>query len=400
MTVTDSVRDALEMTPDKVVSHLHPEGSFDLADHVVPTGREEVWRFTPLKRLRGIHDDAALDGRALDVVVHAAAGVSAGPVGTDHESRGTSGMVPPDRVSARAWAAADSVFLVDVPKEHVGSEATTVTLTGTGNEVASAGHLVVRAGAFSKSTVVLRFEGTATLVENVEIVVGDGAELTVVTLQDWADDAVHHSTQHAKVGRDATLRHVAVSFGGDVVRHDATAEYSGPGGSVEMLGMYFADEGQHIEHRLFVDHSQPHTRSNVIYKGALQGDGAHAVWIGNVLIRKVAEGIETYEENRNLVLTDGCQADSVPNLEIETGEILGAGHASATGRFDDNQLFYLRSRGIEESEARRLVVHGFFNDLIRKIGVPELEEQLVRTVETELAKNVGRITGATALKGA
>ncbi len=400
MTVTDSVRDALEMTPDKVVSHLHPEGSFDLADHVVPTGREEVWRFTPLKRLRGIHDDAALDGRALDVVVHAAAGVSAGPVGTDHESRGTSGMVPPDRVSARAWAAADSVFLVDVPKEHVGSEATTVTLTGTGNEVASAGHLVVRAGAFSKSTVVLRFEGTATLVENVEIVVGDGAELTVVTLQDWADDAVHHSTQHAKVGRDATLRHVAVSFGGDVVRHDATAEYSGPGGSVEMLGMYFADEGQHIEHRLFVDHNQPHTRSNVIYKGALQGDGAHAVWIGNVLIRKVAEGIETYEENRNLVLTDGCQADSVPNLEIETGEILGAGHASATGRFDDNQLFYLRSRGIEESEARRLVVHGFFNDLIRKIGVPELEEQLVRTVETELAKNVGRITGATALKGA
>jgi Fe-S cluster assembly protein SufD len=394
------VRDALEMTPDKVVSHLHPEGSFDLADHVVPTGREEVWRFTPLKRLRGIHDDAALDGRALDVAVHAAAGVSAGPVGADHESRGTSGMVPPDRVSARAWAAADSVFLVDVPKEHVGSEATTVTLTGTGNEVASAGHLVVRAGAFSKSTVVLRFEGTATLVENVEIVVGDGADLTVVTLQDWADDAVHHSTQHANIGRDATLRHVAVSFGGDVVRHDATAEYSGPGGSVEMLGMYFADEGQHIEHRLFVDHNQPHTRSNVIYKGALQGDGAHAVWIGNVLIRKVAEGIETYEENRNLVLTDGCQADSVPNLEIETGEILGAGHASATGRFDDNQLFYLRSRGIEESEARRLVVHGFFNDLIRKIGVPELEEQLVRTVETELAKNVGRITGATALEGA
>ncbi len=389
MTVTDSVRDALEMTPDKVVSHLHPEGSFDLADHVVPTGREEVWRFTPLKRLRGIHDDAALDGRALDVVVHAAAGVSAGPVGTDHESRGTSGMVPPDRVSARAWAAADSVFLVDVPKEHVGSEATTVTLTGTGNDVASAGHLVVRAGAFSKSTVVLRFEGTATLVENVEIVVGDGAELTVVTLQDWADDAVHHSTQHAKVGRDATLRHVAVSFGGDVVRHDATAEYSGPGGSVEMLGMYFADEGQHIEHRLFVDHNQPHTRSNVIYKGALQGDGAHAVWIGNVLIRKVAEGIETYEENRNLVLTDGCQADSVPNLEIETGEILGAGHATATGRFDDNQLFYLRSRGIEEAEARRLVVHGFFNDLIRKIGVPELEAQLVSTVETELEKNVG-----------
>ncbi|MEZ5191437.1 MAG: SufD family Fe-S cluster assembly protein [Nocardioides sp.] len=79
-------------------------------------------------------------------------------------------------------------------------------------------------------------------------------------------------------------------------------------------------------------HRPAHARSHVVYKGALQGEGAHAVWIGNVLIRKVAEGIDTYEENRNLVLTDGCQADSVPNLEIETGEIEGAGHASATGR--------------------------------------------------------------------
>ena len=394
MTVaTESVRDALEMT-DKVVSHLHPEGSFDLADHAVPTGREEVWRFTPLKRLRGIHDDASLAGQLVDVEVSAAPGVTAGPVGLDHEVRGTSGLVPPDRISARAWAAATSVFLVDVPQELTGDVPTTVTVTGTGSETATAGHLVVRAGAFSRSTVVLHFRGSATLVENVEIVVGDGAELTVVTVQDWDDDAVHHSTQHALVGRDATLRHVAVSIGGDVVRHDATAEYSGPGGSVELLGLYFADAGQHLEHRLFVDHNAPHTRSNVVYKGALQGQGAHAVWIGNVLIRKVAEGIETYEENRNLVLTDGCQADSVPNLEIETGEIEGAGHASAVGRFDDNQLFYLRSRGIEESEARRLVVHGFFNDLIRKIGVPDLEEQLVRTVEAELEKNVGKITGA------
>lgn len=381
------MRDALEQ-PARVESHLHPVGSFDVADHVVPTGREEVWRFTPLKRLRGLHQDAPLDGDRFEVEVHAAPGVTAGSVGLDHEARGSSGLVPSDRVSARVWQAARSVFLVEVPQEHAGDEPTTVTLTGTGNDVASAGHLVVRAGNFSRATVVLRFQGTATFADNVEIVVGDGADLTVVTLQDWDDDAVHHSTQHALVGRDASLRHVAVSFGGDLVRHDTIAEYAGPGGSVEMLGLYFADEGQHIEHRLFVDHNAPHTKSNVNYKGALQGEGAHAVWIGNVLIRKEAEGIETYEENRNLVLTDGCQADSVPNLEIETGEIEGAGHASATGRFDDNQLFYLRSRGIEEAEARRLVVHGFFNDLIRRIGVPELEQQLITTVEAELEKNV------------
>ena len=245
-----------------------------------------------------------------------------------------------------------------------------------------------KVGAHSTATVVVRFQGSATYADNVEIVLGDGARLTYVTLQDWADDAVHHSTQRAVVGRDASLKHVAVTFGGSVVRHDVTATYDGPGGDIEMLGLYFADAGQHIEHRLFVDHNAPKTRSRVTYKGALQGQRAHTVWIGNVLIRKEAEGIDTYEENRNLVLTDGCQADSVPNLEIETGEIVGAGHASATGRFDDEQLFYLRSRGIEEKEARRLVVHGFFNDLIRRIAVPELEEQLAATVEAELSKNV------------
>jgi Fe-S cluster assembly protein SufD len=371
-----------------VSSHLHPVGSFDLSDHPVPTGREEIWRFTPLKRLKGLHDDAPLTGEDYDVKVEAPAGVTAEAVPVADSERGISGYVPTDRVSARAWDATPKVFTVDVPADTEVSEPIFVTLTGHGGSAAIAGHLLVKVGAHASATVVIRFKGSATFADNVEIVLGDGAQLTYVTFQDWDDDAVHQSNQHALVGRDASLKHVAVTFGGDVVRHDATATYDGPGGSVEMLGLYFADAGQFIEHRLFVDHNTPHTKSNVVYKGALQGQGAHTVWIGNVLIRKAAEGIETYEENRNLVLTDGCQADSVPNLEIETGEIEGAGHASATGRFDDEQLFYLRSRGVSEKEARRLVVHGFFNDLIRKVGVPSLEEELMGTVEEELAKNV------------
>jgi Fe-S cluster assembly protein SufD len=377
---------ALEV--ENVDSHLHPHGSFDLADHPVPTGREEIWRFTPLKRLHGLQAEAPFADGATTVKVEAAEGVVVEQLGPDAAVRGASGLIPADRVSARAWAAATGVTVVRIPTEVEAPGATTVHVVGTGSDVAGAGHVVIVAGKFSTGTVVLQFEGSAVLADNIEIVLEDGAQLTVVSMQDWADDAVHLSTQHARVGRDAVLKHVAVSFGGDLVRHDATVEYAGPGGSVEMLGLYFADEGQHIEHRLFVDHTAPKTKSHVVYKGALQGQGAHAVWIGNVLIRKIAEGIETYEENRNLVLTDGCQADSVPNLEIETGEIEGAGHASATGRFDDEQLFYLRSRGIEEHEARRLVVHGFFNDLIRKIGVPSLEEKLTTTVEAELAKNV------------
>jgi len=386
VTVTESVRSALEQ--ERVESHLHPEGSFDVDFHPVPTGREEIWRFTPLKRLKGLHDSAPLAGTSYAAKIDAPEGVVVESVVGGAPEKGASGLVPIDRISARAWNSAATSLAVRIPAEGVFEQPVFVTLTGTGTDEATATHAIITAGAHSKATVVFRFEGSMTLADNVEIVVGDGAQLTVVSIDDWADDAVHVGHRHAQVGRDATFKHVDVSFGGDVVRHDTTAEYSGPGGSVEMLGLYFADAGQHIEHRLFVDHTAPNTKSHVTYKGALQGEGAHTVWVGNVLIRKVAEGIETYEENRNLVLTDGCQADSVPNLEIETGEIQGAGHASATGRFDDEQLFYLRSRGIEEKEARRLVVHGFFNDLIRKIGVAEIEGSLVETVEAELAKNV------------
>ena len=388
MTVTETpvVAEAIETA--KVSSHLHPEGSFEVDDHAVPTGREEIWRFTPLKRLRGLHSDADLSGTTVGAEFDAPAGVTIEKIGTDSSRRGSSGFVPRDRIAARTWHGAGTAYAVTIPRETVLDAPVLIDLTGTGTDGASATHVVVTAEAHSKATVVFRYRGSATLADITEFVVADGAQLTVVNVDEWDDDAVRTGTRHAQVGRDASFRHVDVTFGGAVVRHDTTAEYAGPGGSVEMLGLYFADAGQHIEHRLFVDHTAPHTTSNVVYKGALQGQGAHTVWIGNVLIRKVAEGIETYEENRNLVLTDGCQADSVPNLEIETGEIKGAGHASATGRFDDEQLFYLRSRGIAEDEARRLVVHGFFNDLIRKIQVPELEEQLFATVEAELAKNV------------
>jgi Fe-S cluster assembly protein SufD len=181
---------------------------------------------------------------------------------------------------------------------------------------------------------------------------------------------------------------VVVTFGGDVVRLHPRVSYAGPGAEAELFGLYFTDAGQHHEHRLLVDHNVPHCKSNVVYKGALQGESAHAVWIGDVLIEARAEGTDTYEMNRNLVLTDGARVDSVPNLEIETGEIVGAGHASATGRFDDEQLFYLMARGIPADEARRLVVRGFFAELVQQIAVPDIEERLLAKIETELEATV------------
>ncbi len=389
MTLTDASRENLEAGLEvghQVISHLNPPPSYDLGDHPAPTGREEIWRFTPLKRLRGILDGEPSEAQ-LDWDTTLPEGVTLTQV-TSEEARRLGELAPNDRPSALAVEMAAGAHLLDVPAETELTEPVVLRLTGQGADDLVWGHVVLRVGAFAKATIVLVHTGSARYSATTSVLVGDGAQVNVVSLQDWDDDAVHLGRDAILVGRDASVRHTSVSFGGDVVRMHANVEYAAPGGEAELLGLYFADAGQHLEHRLFADHNQPRTKSNVIYKGALQGQGAHTVWIGNVLIRKVAEGIETYEENRNLVLTEGCQADSVPNLEIETGEIAGAGHASATARFDDEQLFYLRSRGVSDAEARRLVLHGFFQDLIRKIGVPEIEERLTATVEAELAKNV------------
>ncbi|MGZ4632654.1 MAG: Fe-S cluster assembly protein SufD, partial [Actinomycetes bacterium] len=313
--------------------------------------------------------------------VDAAPEVTDETVGRDDERLGRAG-VPADRVAARAYSVFDKATVVTVPKETETSRPTVVSLRGEGGT--AFGHVLIELEPFSKAVVVLDHSGSATYADNVEIIVGDGAHLTLVSVNDWADDAVHLSQQSVKVGRDAKLKSIVITFGGNVVRIAPEARFAAPGGDVEMLGLYFADSGQHLEHRLFVDHAMPHCRSHVTYKGALQGEEAHTVWIGDVLIRAAAEGTDTFELNRNLLLTDGARADSVPNLEIETGEITGAGHASATGRFDDEQLFYLQSRGIPADEARRLVVRGFFADVINQIGIPEVQERLLAAVEAEL----------------
>lgn len=381
----DTVSDALEQSRH-TASHLNPPASYDLADHPVPTGREEVWRFTPLRRLRGILDGEASDAH-LKWETTIPAGVTLSEITAD-EAREIGELPPNERPAALAAELSGGAMLLDVPAETVVAEPVVIRLTGATVDDLVWGRLLYRIGAHAEVTIVLLHSGSARYSAIQSFLVGDGAKVNVLSLQDWDDDAVHLGRDAIRVGRDASVKHTSISFGGDLVRMHANVEYAGPGGEAELLGLYFADEGQHLEHRLFADHTAPKTKSNVIYKGALQGQGAHTVWIGNVLIRKVAEGIETYEENRNLVLTDGCQADSVPNLEIETGEIEGAGHASATARFDDQQLFYLRSRGISEKEAQRLVVHGFFNDLIRKVGIPSIEDKLLETVEAELARNI------------
>ncbi|MFF7140132.1 Fe-S cluster assembly protein SufD [Streptomyces nodosus] len=370
-----------------VATRMSAPPSFDVADFPVPHGREEEWRFTPLERLRGLHDGTAVaDGEGVKVTVEAPEGVTVETVGRDDARLGRAGT-PVDRVVAQAYSAFEQAGVVTVPKETVLTEPIRIAVQGEGG--VAFGHQVIELGAFAEAVVVLDHTGDAVLAANVDYLLGDGAKLTVVSVQDWDDKAVHIAQHNALVGRDASFKSVVVTFGGDVVRLHPRVTYAGTGGEAELFGLYFTDQGQHQEHRLFVDHNAPHCKSNVVYKGALQGDDAHAVWIGDVLIEAKAEGTDTYEMNRNLVLTDGARVDSVPNLEIETGEIVGAGHASATGRFDDEQLFYLMARGIPEQDARRLVVRGFFAELVQQIGVEDIEERLIAKIEEELEASVG-----------
>ncbi|MFC3500285.1 Fe-S cluster assembly protein SufD [Micromonospora krabiensis] len=360
--------------------------SYDVADFPALTGLEEEWRFTPLKRLRGLTGEAQT---ATGTVRHEHGdlpeGVTVTRVGKD-DPRVGSVLTPFDRVSALAYGGAEQALLIQVAREALVAEPVTVRVVGGGADGVAFGHSVVEVGRFAEVTLVLEHVGSATLADNVEVTVADGAKLTLVTVADWADDAVQAQHLKVKLGRDAKVIHVQVSLGGDLVRQYTSVEYTDRGGEAELYGVYFADSGQHLEHRQLVDHSVSDCRSYVGYRGALQGESAHTVWVGDVLIRAEATGTDTYEINRNLLLTDGARADSVPNLEIETGEIAGAGHASATGRFDDEQLFYLMARGIPEAEARRLVVRGFFAELINKIPVEELRDRLGAAIEDRLAK--------------
>ncbi len=358
--------------------------SFDVAEFEPVTGMETEWKFTPVKTLVALLN-GDLDGSRFDYTVETPS-ESASRISLEWAQRTDSriGSVgkPEERGSANGWSQFDEALIVTVSGEHLAeTHITRSAFTG----AARAAHTVIEAKPNSNGIVIIDSSGDALLSENVEISVGDGARLTVVSVQEWANDGIHLATHFAKVGRDAYLKHVVVSLSGTVVRVNTNGHLIGEGSDIELLGVYFADAGQHLEQQVFVNHDAPRSKSRVSYRGALQGKDARAVWIGDVLIRPTAPGTDSYEENRNLLLTEGTRADSVPNLEIETGDIAGAGHASASGRFDDEQLFYLQSRGIPEDDARRLVVRAFLSAIIQKIGVSAVQERLEHAIEAELS---------------
>jgi len=343
----------LEITPP---TDLAPRvRSLAPADFAIPTGREEEWRFVPREAFAQFMD------------THADAGyVTAGsPAAVVAIAEAASTWLPIDRPSAVARAAVSHAVILDIPAEHESDDPIHLTLSSTG--ALAYEHVEIRFGNFSKATVIIEQPADAAICGAVIVTVGDGAQATVVNVSDAAREHESMLVWHADLGRDAHFHGTQVSLGGLHLRIQPSVAYRSTGGNAQLLGVFLADDGQFMEHRLFVEHDQPHCTSNVVYKGALSGETSHTVWVGDVLVRREAIGIDTYEINRNLLLSDGARADSVPNLELETGDIASAGHASATGRFDDDQLFYLQARGIDEETARQLVVRGFFADIVSRI---------------------------------
>ncbi|MFT4212811.1 MAG: Fe-S cluster assembly protein SufD [Microbacterium sp.] len=358
--------------------------SFDPADFGTPTGREVNWKHTPLDRIAPLLvADAVPDEDALVTLITGHEQLEVGQLAAGEAPRGEV-FVPEDVVAAAVWQRDRRASLLRVPAGVELAEPVTVEVHGRPGTAFE--HLVIEAQPNSRATIVLRHDGETHLGQNVEIIVREGAALTLVSVQRWGQHAVHLASHQARVERSAALTHVVVSLGGGVVRVNPSVELAGAGAEGRLFGLAFADAGQHLESQVYLHHEGPHTVGDVLYKAALQGASARTVWIGDVLIGPDAVGTDSYEANRNLVLTEGARADSIPNLEIETGDILGAGHASATGRFDDEQLFYLQARGIREDEARRLVVLGFLSEIAQKTGIPALEDELVEAIERELAE--------------
>jgi Fe-S cluster assembly protein SufD len=358
--------------------------STSISDFAELSNRQEIWRYLPMDRLQGLDAEVIGEVSRDELSISLAGTVTASWIDSSEPIVGTAGL-PEDRISAIAWTNASKTLLVEVPADQEIAEPVFLTLK-LGELAAKALHIFVKVGANAKATIVLDHIGQGSLAENVEILLEPGAKLDFVSIQDWDNGSSHVSNQLTRLGKDSVLKHVVVSLGGDLVRVTPSVALDSPGAEIQMYGVYLADSKNYFEHRPYVDHIAENCVSNVAYKGALQGAGAHTVWVGDVLIRETAIGTNSYELNRNLLLTDGARADSVPNLEIETGKIEGAGHASASGRFDDEQLFYLMARGIGDTEAKRLVVRGFLNEVVQKVGISQVEDRLIASIEQGLEK--------------
>ncbi len=389
------------------------------SDLAWPQGREEEWRYTNPKRL-------GLD-RPMLAAGGAAPRLTSGIVGSLTDSFGSVRIVDGGAVTATVCAEAQEQSVIvtdlvtaarehpDLVREHLGtvvgaetkfdalnlaaftngafvyiprnvelSNPITVSVQAAADG-AIAPRILVVLGDNARGRVYVDHSGDAeaTVVEVVEVVLGTGARADVVTAQDWGSRVDHVGSHTGLVGSNADYRHLEVSLGGKTVylRPDVRLDHAG--GNAEMLGVYFCDEGQQVEHRSLIHHNASHTSSNLIYKGALQGQ-SRATFYGTIRIEEHAKATVSDETNRNLILTDKAKADSIPVLEILNSDVVRCGHHSSVGQVDELQMFYLESRGIPREEAARLLVFGFFAEVTDRIDLPGVTDVVLGEVEREI----------------
>ena len=392
------------------------------SDLAWPTARDEAWRYTDPKRFdlqrprvepggdgagasvtRGViaalGDAVAgrvrvVDGDVGEVTLSQAA-ADAGVVISDLATAATSheavvrehlGAVvgSDEKFAALSLAAHGPGVFVYVPPDAVidAPLALTVQVTRPGTLLP---RILVVVDRGARASVYLDHVGDAetTVVETVEVVVGDSAHAALVSTQDWGDRVDHIGAHRITVGRDAVARHLEATLGGRTVYLRPDCGLDHPGGHAELFGVYLGSGEQRIEHRSLIHHNASKTSSESVYKGALQGRSS-ATWFGNIRIEPHAKATSSDETNRNLILTDGSHANSIPFLEIQCSDVVQCGHHSSVGQVDELQLFYLTSRGIPRPEAVRMLVFGFFAEVTDRIDLPGVSDTLLAEIEQEI----------------
>lgn len=253
--------------------------------------------------------------------------------------------------------------------------------------------VTVDEGAEATLVMVARGGDESAVIPRVALDVGAGGRLRFTTVQELGETATSITHQRGRVGRDATLMLGEVGLGGQFARLDLGIELAGQGGSADVVGLYFGEREQVLDYRMVIQHVGPHTSSNVFLKGAVE-DEARSVFTGLLRIEKGANRSSAFETNRNLVLSAGAKAHSVPNLEILCNEVV-CGHASSVGPLDDEHLYYLMSRGLSRARAERVLIKGFFGEVIKRLQTPQVAEPIRQVVDRRFveAQAAGRLAG-------
>jgi Fe-S cluster assembly protein SufD len=379
------------------------------ADVSLPSESEEVWRYSRISQLdlaayeplpppgavdSSIPDElaAVLDnaGPAAAVVLLRNGRVASVTVNDDRVAIDTAGHDPnlgeSDAFTALNRAHGAETLHIAVPAGQAVEQPVVVLHWVDAAGAAVFPRLVVEAGEASQVTV-LDHSGSpgdthALVVPVVQLVAGDAANLAYLNVQELGPSVWQIASHASQAGRDATINTAIVALGGDYARVRADSRLMGQGGTSNMLAVYFGDGGQMHDFRTMQDHDAPKTTSDLLFKGAVE-DLAHSVYTGLIRVRKGAAGTNAFQTNRNLVLTEGAHADSVPNLEIEENDVR-CSHASAVGPIDEEQRYYLEARGVPTQVAERLIILGFFDEIIERTPIPGLRPRLRRAVAAKL----------------